>query len=252
MDQKKVHLNILVTGDVIRRETPTSPTEKFDMTKESFKHPWRLDNTAPPESGITEHRCTITYAFWREGFVNKILDPSEVDCVVLSIDPTTTGFDVRECASIAARLGVKSIIACINKVDGATPKYSKARYDESVENLSTVLKMAGYNPDLIPFVPISRCEGFNLIERPTKLDWYEGPTFLEAIDQILVSQAVASGLIDSAEKKDTRGAKVKSAAKKAAKRAGAFMHRALAVMLVPCIAASCNANEDEDVDVDEV
>ncbi|KAJ0941332.1 putative protein-synthesizing GTPase [Helianthus annuus] len=69
-------------------------------------------------------------------------------------------------------------------MDATTPKYSKARYDEIVKEVSSYLKNVGYNPDKIPFVPISGIEGDNMIERSTNLDWYKGPTLLEALDQI--------------------------------------------------------------------
>ncbi|KAF3668459.1 Elongation factor 1-alpha [Capsicum annuum] len=70
------------------------------------------------------------------------------------------------------------------RMDATTPKYSKARYDEIVKEVSSYLKKVGYNPDKIPFVPISGFEGDNMIERSTNLDWYKGPTLLEALDQI--------------------------------------------------------------------
>ncbi|KAM0024881.1 putative protein-synthesizing GTPase [Helianthus debilis subsp. tardiflorus] len=76
------------------------------------------------------------------------------------------------------------MICCCNKMDATTPKYSKARYDEIVKEVSSYLKNVGYNPDKIPFVPISGIEGDNMIERSTNLDWYKGPTLLEALDQI--------------------------------------------------------------------
>jgi elongation factor 1-alpha len=69
-------------------------------------------------------------------------------------------------------------------MDATTPKYSKARYDEIVKEVGSYLKKVGYNPDKIPFVPISGFEGDNMIERSTNLDWYKGPTLLEALDQI--------------------------------------------------------------------
>ena len=69
-------------------------------------------------------------------------------------------------------------------MDATTPKYSKDTYEEIVKQLSSYLKKVGYNPDGIPFVPISGFEGDNLIERSSNLDWYTGPTLLEAIDQI--------------------------------------------------------------------
>ena len=72
----------------------------------------------------------------------------------------------------------------LQQMDATTPKYSKARYDEIVKEVSSYLKKVGYNPDKIPFVPISGFEGDNMIERSTNLDWYKGPTLLEALDQI--------------------------------------------------------------------
>ncbi|RHN81525.1 putative protein-synthesizing GTPase [Medicago truncatula] len=52
------------------------------------------------------------------------------------------------------------------------------------ERVSSYLKKVGYNPENIPFVPISGFEGDNMIERSTNLNWYKGPTLLGALDQI--------------------------------------------------------------------
>ena len=69
-------------------------------------------------------------------------------------------------------------------MDATIPKYSKARYQEIVEEASLYSKKVGYNPEKIAFVPIFGFEGDNLIERSTNFDWYEGPTLLDAIDHI--------------------------------------------------------------------
>ncbi|ONK67654.1 uncharacterized protein A4U43_C05F2330 [Asparagus officinalis] len=69
-------------------------------------------------------------------------------------------------------------------MDATTPKYSRARYEDIVNGVSSILKKVGYNPDVIPFVPISGFDGDNLIERSANLLWYKGPTLLEALDQI--------------------------------------------------------------------
>jgi elongation factor 1-alpha len=42
----------------------------------------------------------------------------------------------------------------------------------------------GYNPAKIPFIPLSGFQGDNMIERSTNLNWYKGPTLLEALDAI--------------------------------------------------------------------
>ncbi|TYH84030.1 hypothetical protein ES332_D02G171200v1 [Gossypium tomentosum] len=144
-------------------------------------------------------------------------------CIVLIIDSTTGGFEAgiskdgqtREHALLAFTLGVKQMICCCNKMDATTPKYSKisqnALQSSHMNRSGTMQKLTypiysicnirprksnilqyfgkapifiGYNPDNIPFVPISRFEGDNMIERSTNLDWYKGPTLLEALDQI--------------------------------------------------------------------
>jgi elongation factor 1-alpha len=60
----------------------------------------------------------------------------------------------------------------------------KSRFEEIVSQLSSILMNVGYKQDEITFVPISGFEGDNLVEPSTKLDWYKGPTLLEALDQI--------------------------------------------------------------------
>jgi elongation factor 1-alpha len=40
----------------------------------------------------------------------------------------------------------------------------------------------GYGPKDIKFVPISAWKGDNLIQKSDKMNWYQGPTLLEAID----------------------------------------------------------------------
>ncbi|KAF9602381.1 hypothetical protein IFM89_027091 [Coptis chinensis] len=56
-----------------------------------------------------------------------------------------------------------------------------------IKNMTTVctyLKKVGYNPDEIPFVPISGFKVDNMIERSTNLDCSKGPSFLEELDFI--------------------------------------------------------------------
>ncbi|KAJ8491199.1 hypothetical protein OPV22_012920 [Ensete ventricosum] len=155
--------------------------EAAEMNKRSFKYAWVLDKLkAERERGIT-----IDIALWK-------FETTKADCAVLIIDSTTGGFEAgiskdgqtREHALLAFTLGVRQMICCCNKMDATTPKYSKARYDEIVKEVSSYLKKVGYNPEKIPFVPISGFEGDNMIERSTNVDWYKGPTLLEALDMV--------------------------------------------------------------------
>ncbi|KAK8575619.1 hypothetical protein V6N12_063287 [Hibiscus sabdariffa] len=192
-------------GGIDKRVIERFEKEAAEMNKRSFKYAWVLDKLkAERERGITidialwkfetnKYYCTVIDAPGHRDFIkNMITGTSQADCAVLIIDSTTGGFEAgiskdgqtREHALLAFTLGVRQMICCCNKMDATTPKYSKARYDEIVKEVSSYLKKVGYNPDKIPFVPISGFEGDNMIERSTNLDWYKGPTLLEALDQV--------------------------------------------------------------------
>ncbi|KAL5992338.1 Elongation factor 1-alpha [Asimina triloba] len=223
MGKEKVHINIVLIGHVDSGKSTTTghliyklggidkrvierfENEAAEMNKRSFKYAWVLDKLkAERERGITidialwkfettKYYCTVIDAPGHCDFIkNMITGTSQADCAVLIIDSTTGGFEAgiskdgqtREHTLLAFTFGVKQMICCCNKMDAATPKYSKARYDEIVKEVSSYLKKVGYNPDKIPFVPISGFEGDNMIERSTNLEWYKGPTLLEALDMI--------------------------------------------------------------------
>merc|ERR1712224_1013647 len=222
MGKEKLHLNIVVIGHVDSGKSTTTGhliyklggidkrvIEKFEkeaaeMNKRSFKYAWVLDKLkAERERGITidialwkfetpKYHCTVIDAPGHRDFIkNMITGTSQADCSVLIIDSTRGGFEAgiskdgqtREHALLSFTLGVKQMIVALNKMDATEPKYSKGRYEEIIKEISGYLKKVGYNPEKIPFVPISGFEGDNRIERSKNMDWYKGPTLLEALDK---------------------------------------------------------------------
>ncbi|KAL9275083.1 Elongation factor 1-alpha-like protein [Drosera capensis] len=194
-------------GGIDKRVIGRFEKEAAEMNKRSFKYAWVFGKLkAERERGITidialwkfettKYYCTVIDAPGHRDFIkNMITGTSQADCAVLIIDSTTGGFEAgiskdgqtREHALLAFTLGVKQMICCCNKatMDATTPKYFKNRYDEIVKEVSSYLKKVGHNPEKVPFVPISGFEGDNMIERSTNLDWYKGPTLLEALDLI--------------------------------------------------------------------
>ncbi|KAK4492978.1 hypothetical protein RD792_000305 [Penstemon davidsonii] len=180
-----------------------SGEEAEEVNKRLFKYAWVLDKLkAERERGITDialwkfettkYYCTVIDAPGHRDFIkNMITGTSQADCAVLIISSTgcfeagiSKDGQTHEQALLAFTLRVKQMICCCNKMDATTPKYSKSRYDEIVKEVPSYLKKVGYDQDKIPFVPIFGFEGDNMIERSTNLDWYKGPTLLEALDQI--------------------------------------------------------------------
>lgn len=91
----------------------------------------------------------------------------------------------REHALLSFTLGVKQMIICTNKMDEKTVNYSQERYEEIKKEMAGFMKKVGYNPDKIPFIPISGWNGDNMIEKSTNMPWYKGPTLIEALDNVI-------------------------------------------------------------------
>jgi elongation factor 1-alpha len=90
----------------------------------------------------------------------------------------------REHALLAYTLGVKQMIVVVNKMDDKSVNWSEARFTEIQNEVKNFLKKIGYNPDKIPFVPISGWLGDNMLEKSSNMTWWKGPTLLEALDNI--------------------------------------------------------------------
>jgi len=69
-------------------------------------------------------------------------------------------------------------------MDDKSVNWAQARYDEIVKEVSSFVKKIGYNPEKIPFVPISGWHGDNMLEKSANIPWYKGPTLLEALDAV--------------------------------------------------------------------
>jgi elongation factor 1-alpha len=223
MGKEKVHINIVVIGHVDAGKSTTTghliykcggidkrTIEKFEkeaqeMGKGSFKYAWVLDKLkAERERGITidialwkfettKYYFTIIDAPGHRDFIkNMITGTSQADCAVLVVASGTGEFEAgiakngqtREHALLAYTLGVKQMIVVVNKMDDKSVNWSQARYEEIKNEVSGFVKKIGYNPEKIPFVPISGWLGDNMLEKSTNLTWYKGPTLLEALDSI--------------------------------------------------------------------
>jgi elongation factor 1-alpha len=223
MGKEKVHINIVVVGHVDAGKSTTTghliykcggidkrTIEKFekeskDMGKSSFKYAWVLDKLkAERERGITidialwkfetpKYYFTIIDAPGHRDFIkNMITGTSQADCAILVIASPTGEFEAgiakngqtREHALLAYTLGVKQMIVLVNKMDEKSTNYSEARFNEIKNEVSNFIKKIGYNPEKVPFVPISGWNGDNMLEKSPNMPWWKGPTLIEALDSI--------------------------------------------------------------------
>jgi len=195
-------------GGIDKRTIDKFEKESADSGKGSFKYAWVLDKLkAERERGITidialwkfespKYYFTIIDAPGHRDFIkNMITGTSQADVAVLVVAAGTGEFEAgiskegqtREHALLAYTLGVKQMVCAVNKMDQAQSegqaKWSEARYNEIKSEVSLYLKKVGYNPEKVPFVPLSGWHGDNMLEPSDNMSWYKGPTLLAALDQ---------------------------------------------------------------------
>jgi len=210
---EKIHINIVVIGHVDSGKSTTTghliyqcggidkrTIEKFEkeaqeMGKGSFKYAWVLDKLkAERERGITidialwkfetgKYYVTIIDAPGHRDFIkNMITGTSQADCAVLIVAAGVGEFEAgiskngqtREHALLAYTLGVKQMIIGVNKMDSTEPPFSDARFTEIKKEVTQYIKKIGYNPDVVPFVPISGWNGDNMLEPSDNTKWFKG------------------------------------------------------------------------------
>ncbi|CAF1033548.1 unnamed protein product [Adineta steineri] len=208
-------------GGIDKRTIEKFEKEIAEMGKGSFKYAWIMDKVKPSrERGITidislckfetnAYNVTIADASgYRDYIKNMITRTSQADCAILVVAAGLGEFEAgfskygqtREHALLAYTLGVRQMIVIVNKMDTTEPQFSEERFNEIKSEVSTYIKKIGYQPETVPFVPISGWYGDNMITASENMPWYKGwsvvrkegnatgKTLLEALDAIIPPQ----------------------------------------------------------------
>ncbi len=216
----KPHMNLVIIGHVdhgkstlvgrILLETgqfPAHMVEKFKEEarakgKESFALAWIFDNLKEErERGVTidvahkrfdtdKYYITIIDAPGHRDFVkNMITGTSQADAAILVVAaPDGIMAQTKEHMFLARTLGVKQLIVAINKMDDTKPPYDKNRYEQVKDEVHKLAKSVGYKDEQLQFVPVSAFTGDNSAKNKGKLEWWTGPTVLQAIDNFVLQK----------------------------------------------------------------
>ncbi len=215
---EKPHLNLAVIGHIDHGKStlvgrllfetgavPPHVIEKYKEEakakgKESFVFAWVMDSLKEErDRGITidvahQRFDTAKYYFTivdcpghRDFVKNMITGASQADAAIL-VCAAKEGVQsqTKEHVFLARTLGISQLIIALNKMDEVN--YDKARYDQVKADLSSLLKMVGYKPDDLNFIPTSAFQGDNLAKPSDKTKWYTGPTLLAALDLLKVPE----------------------------------------------------------------
>ncbi len=81
---------------------------------------------------------------------------------------------------IASMLRIPKVIVCINKMD--LVGYSEDRFNEIKKEISALASKVSFDGQEITFIPMSSLYGQNISIASTEMNWYEGKTLLDELE----------------------------------------------------------------------
>lgn len=139
--------------------------------------------------------CTLIDAPGHRDFIkNTITGTAQADVALLIVSGAAQEFEngmspngqTKEHALLAYTLGIRQMIVLVNKMDHPSVNFAEARFVEVKEKLQAYLAKTGFNPETIPFIPISGWHGENLTDTSANMSWWKGGHLMEAIDKLEV------------------------------------------------------------------
>lgn len=117
----------------------------------------------------------------KEFLKNMITGASMADAAVLMVD-ARLGLEeqTRRHAYILHLLGMQQVLVAVNKMD--LVDYAEASYQEIVTKVSDFLSELDIRP--LHFIPVSGRTGDNIVHASTVMDWYTGPTIIQALEEM--------------------------------------------------------------------
>jgi sulfate adenylyltransferase subunit 1 len=118
---------------------------------------------------------------------NMITGASTANAAIILVDARTGVIEqTKRHAFIASLLQIPHIIVCINKMD--LVEYSEEAYNKVItqfEEFSSKLLVKD-----IRFIPISALEGDNVVNRSSKMNWYQGAPLLHTLETMHIASDI--------------------------------------------------------------
>jgi bifunctional enzyme CysN/CysC len=85
-------------------------------------------------------------------------------------------------AYIASLLRIPHVVVCVNKMD--LVDFDEGVFDRIVSDFTDFA--APLDIENLTFIPISALDGDNVVDRSTRMPWYEGPSLLDCLEQVQI------------------------------------------------------------------
>src|SRR5467141_1783124 len=190
-DSKAVYEDQLASVKKSRINRSTGPID-FSLLTDGLR--------AEREQGITIDVAYRYFATPRRKFIiadtpgheqytrNMATGASTADAAVILVDATKGILpQTRRHAFIASLLGIRNVLAAVNKMD--LVDYREDVFLDVERDFLQLARQLGI--DYVRCVPISALEGDNVVERSERTFWYHGPTLLQHLETVPLSASEA-------------------------------------------------------------
>ena len=114
---------------------------------------------------------------------NMLTGASMASAAVLIVDAHEGIMEqTRRHAYLLSMIGIEDIIVVLNKMD--IENFDKVRFEKLTSDLMEIFGELEMKP--AHMIPISAREGINIMKRSKEMDWYKGPTLIEALGSIKI------------------------------------------------------------------
>ncbi|RLJ09665.1 MAG: translation elongation factor EF-1 subunit alpha [Candidatus Aenigmatarchaeota archaeon] len=185
------------SGAIPEQELRKLKEKAKELKKETFEFAFVMDQLKEErERGLTidlmykpietnKYYFTIIDCPGHRDFIkNMITGASQADAAILVVSAKDgVQEQTKEHIYLIKVLGINQVLVVINKMDAVN--YQESTFNEVKEQVSKLLSAVGYKVENMPFIPASAYQGDNVVKKSTNMDWYKGPTLIEALDEYI-------------------------------------------------------------------
>lgn len=118
---------------------------------------------------------------------NMITGASNSQLIIILVDARNGVIEqTRRHSIIASLLKMKHVVVAVNKMDLAD--YSEEVFNKIKDDYSKAAATLGL--ENVNYIPISAFNGDNIVEKSDKMGWYNGPSLLEFLEDVEVSEDI--------------------------------------------------------------
>jgi len=152
----------------------------LDSYEEELKEERTIDTTRVLFKG-KNYYTIVDVPGHREFIKNMLSGASHAQVGILVVSaPNGVEEQTRRHTFLLHMLGIKQIVAAINKMD--LMDYEENAFQKVKEETSQLASSLGYAD--VKFIPISALEGDNVYKPSGRMEWYQGPTLIQVLDEI--------------------------------------------------------------------